>query len=98
MKEIKLEDKEVQEIIHYYMEIRSLHTAIGGLMERVQRKQVLLHQLREAEHRWEKLIEEKYHLPGGLDWKVDPEKGCVVYREESENSETPPQEATSEET
>ena len=91
---ISLTEEEVEQMVAIFTAIKRVHAAIGVLEERKMRNQGRLLELRKAEDEWEKTIESKYHIPSGIEWRVDPQERAVILPETKEESpvEEPPSE------
>lgn len=75
---IQVEEQELNQIVHVINRIRAIHLQLGALSERKSGFLGILEKLRREERSWEDIISEKYHLPGGVDWKIDTSTGAIV--------------------
>ena len=75
---IQVEEQELNQIVQVINRIRAIHLQLGALSERKYNFLGILEKLRREEKTWEDVISEKYHLPGGVDWKIDTSTGAIV--------------------
>ena len=99
MNEIKVTEEEVAQLSRIHASLQNTYLTMGRLREREHSLLAALNNLKETQIQFERGMEEKYHIPGGTNWKVNPTDCTIVLPEpEAEEGEDVGSEELEEET
>ena len=92
MPDLKITEEELTHFSRILASLQNTYITLGKLREREKDLLNALEAMKVTHAKFEKEIEEKYHIPAGVAWKIDPSDRTILMPSE-EDEEEPAEEA-----